>query len=154
MKSPPRFARQCLKLLVRNYEHDVLIGDFDELYKNQAHNFGHFRANLWYLSQIGIAVPSIIRNSVYWSIYMFKSYLKTSLRYITRQKTFTFINVFGMGIALGCCLLIVLFIQNEMTYDRFHEYSDSILHIPDDSGRAFRRKPATHSDAKRPPIPI
>ena len=64
MKSPPRFARQCLKLLVRNYEHEALLGDFDELYKNYSHDFGPFRANLWYWSQICKTVPVILRNSV------------------------------------------------------------------------------------------
>jgi len=129
MKILQRFARWCLKILVKKYDHEALIGDFDEIYESYVQDYGHFRANLWYWSQICRAFPAIIRNSVYWSLYMFKNYLKTTFRCISRQKTFSFINVFGMGIALGCCLLIVLFIRNELTYDSFHENSDSIYRI-------------------------
>ncbi len=129
MNNIPRFARWCLKILVKRYDHEALIGDFNEIYENYVKDFGHFRANLWYWSQICRAFPAIIRNSVYWSLYMFKNYFKTTFRYIARQKTFSFINVFGMGIALGCCLLIVLFIRNELTYDGFHKNSDSIYRI-------------------------
>ena len=129
MKILPRFARWCLKILVKRYDHEALIGDFDEIYENHVQDYGHFRANLWYWGQICRAFPAIIRNSVYWSLYMFKNYFKTTFRCIARQKTFPLINILGMGIALACCLLILLFIGNELTYDRFHENSDSIYRI-------------------------
>lgn len=136
MKNTPRFARWCLKILVKRYDHEALIGDFNEIYESYVQDNGHFRANLWYWSQICRAFPSIIRNSVYWSLYMFKNYFKTTFRCIARQKTFPLINILGMGIALGCCLLILLFIGNELTYDSFHENSDLIYRVYSKSERS------------------
>ena len=60
---------------------------------------------------------------------MFKNYFKTAFRCIARQKTFPFINILGMGIALACCLLILLFIGNELTYDSFHKDFDLIYRV-------------------------
>ncbi|MCJ7581827.1 MAG: ABC transporter permease, partial [Candidatus Aminicenantes bacterium] len=60
---------------------------------------------------------------------MFKNYFKTTFRCIARQKTFPFINILGMGIALACCLLILLFIGNELTYDSFHKDFDLIYRV-------------------------
>ena len=129
MKSPPRFARLCLKLLVRDYEHEALIGDFDELYKNYAHDFGLLRANLWYWCQICMAVPAIIRNSVFWSVFMFKNYLITALRNMKRYKGYSFINIAGLAIAMACCIVILLFVQEELSYDKFHENAKHIYRI-------------------------
>lgn len=126
---PSSFARWSLKLFIDKYEHDSLIGDFCEMYEIYAQDFGQFRARLWYWGQIIRALPAFIRNASYWSVFMFKNYLKTALRYIKRQKTFTFINIFGMGIGIACCILILLFVQNELTCDGFHENADDIYRI-------------------------
>ncbi|XWN37026.1 MAG: FtsX-like permease family protein [Balneola sp.] len=55
---------------------------------------------------------------------MFKNYLKISLRNLTKQKSYSFINIFGLSLGLTCFILISLFIHYELSYDSFHEYSD------------------------------
>ena len=60
---------------------------------------------------------------------MFKSYLKTAFRAFRRQKAYSFINVFGLAVGLGCSLLIVLWIQDEVSYDRFHEEGDQLYRV-------------------------
>jgi len=52
---------------------------------------------------------------------MFKSYLKTTLRLIRRQKMYSFINVAGLSVGLACAILILLFVRDELGFDRFHE---------------------------------
>lgn len=51
---------------------------------------------------------------------MFKSYLKIALRNMARQKTFTFINIVGVAVGMACTILITLWVQDELSYDRFH----------------------------------
>lgn len=60
---------------------------------------------------------------------MLKNYLKIALRIFIRQKGFSFINIFGLAIGIVCCLLIVLYIQDEMSYDKYHEKADQIYRV-------------------------
>jgi len=52
------------------------------------------------------------------------SYLKVALRKINRQKSYSFINITGLSAAMACALLILTFIQFELSFDRFFENSD------------------------------
>lgn len=60
---------------------------------------------------------------------MFKNYFKIALRNLLKNKAYSFINIFGLAIGIACCLLILLFIQDELSYDRFHEKADQIYRI-------------------------
>lgn len=57
---------------------------------------------------------------------MFFSYLKVALRNINKQKFYSAINIFGLAIGLAICLLILLFIKDEMSYDQHHSKADRI----------------------------
>ncbi len=57
---------------------------------------------------------------------MFKSYLKIAIRNIFKNKIYSFINVFGLAIGLACCLIIMMFVENELSYDNFHKNADNI----------------------------
>jgi len=60
---------------------------------------------------------------------MFKNYLITALRNIIRQKGYALINLAGLSIGMVSCLLILLFIQDELSYDRFHENGKNIYRM-------------------------
>ncbi len=60
---------------------------------------------------------------------MFKNSLKISFRHLKRQKGFTVINLGGLAVGLAACLLIGLYIQEELNYDRFHTKSDRIYRL-------------------------
>jgi putative ABC transport system permease protein len=60
---------------------------------------------------------------------MFKNFILTSLRSMLRHKGFSFINIAGLAIGLAACIIILLFIIDELSYDRFHEKSDRIYRI-------------------------
>ena len=57
---------------------------------------------------------------------MLKNYLKIAFRNLKKDKVHAFINVSGLAVGLACCLLIMLFVRNEWSYDRFHERSDDL----------------------------
>jgi putative ABC transport system permease protein len=60
---------------------------------------------------------------------MFKNYVKIALRNFLKHKGFSFINIFGLAIGVACCLLIVLFVLDEISYDQHHEKADQIFRV-------------------------
>jgi len=60
---------------------------------------------------------------------MLKNYLKIALRTVRHNKASAFINVLGLAVGLACCLLIVLFVQHERSYDHFHTRADRIYRV-------------------------
>ena len=64
---------------------------------------------------------------------MFKNYIKITFRNIQRNKGYALINVFGLAIGLACSIFIILWIQDELSYDRYHEKADRIYRVADES---------------------
>ncbi len=60
---------------------------------------------------------------------MFKNYLKIAWRNIKKQKTYSMINIFGLALGLACCVLMLLYVHDELGFDRFHKKSDRIFRI-------------------------
>src|ERR1700756_4359335 len=60
---------------------------------------------------------------------MFKNYLKTAFRNLAKNKGFTFINVFGLALGLATCLLIVFYVFDELSYDRYNKKADRIFRL-------------------------
>jgi putative ABC transport system permease protein len=57
------------------------------------------------------------------------NYLKIALRHIRRQLGYSFINIAGLALGMACCLLVVFFIQYELSFDRFHKDADDIYRV-------------------------
>ena len=60
---------------------------------------------------------------------MLQNYFKLAFRNIWRNKVFSFINIGGLSLGLACCMLIFLYIKDEISYDRFHEKKDRIYRV-------------------------
>jgi putative ABC transport system permease protein len=60
---------------------------------------------------------------------MLRNYLKLAFRHLLRKKTFSFINIFGLTIGLAGCVLIGLFIADELSFDTFNRKADRIARI-------------------------
>jgi len=60
---------------------------------------------------------------------MIKNYLKVAWRNLMKNKVFSFINVFGLSIGLTCCMLIALYLFNELSYDSYHKNVNSIYQL-------------------------
>lgn len=63
---------------------------------------------------------------------MFKSYLVVAFRNLLKNKIFSAINIFGLGIGLAACLLIFQFVSYELSYDRFNEKLDRTYRVTND----------------------
>src|SRR5882757_11326967 len=51
---------------------------------------------------------------------MFRTYLKSTLRHLNRNKTYTFLNIFGLAIGMAACIVILLFVFYEKSFDSMH----------------------------------
>src|SRR5215831_14400986 len=60
---------------------------------------------------------------------MLKNYFKTVWRNLTRNKGFTITNTLGLTIGITCTILIFLWVQDELTYDRFHTNYRNIYQV-------------------------
>ena len=60
---------------------------------------------------------------------MFKHLLVSTFRSLWRQKFHTLINILGFAIGLACCLFILIYINDELSYDKFHEHAGNIYRI-------------------------
>jgi len=71
---------------------------------------------------------------------MIQNFIKIALRTIKRHKGYSFINIFGLSLGMTCSLLILIWVIDELSYDRFHDNADHIYRIEQDqnySGRIY-----------------
>ena len=60
---------------------------------------------------------------------MFKNDLKVAVRNLLRHRVYSAINILGLAVGMACCILILLFVLDEVSYDRFHEKADRIYRV-------------------------
>ena len=60
---------------------------------------------------------------------MFINYLKIAIRNLRKNKGYSFINIFGLAVGIACCVLILLYIQNELSYDKYNKNYDQIYRV-------------------------
>ncbi len=80
---------------------------------------------------------------------MLKNYFKVALRNIFRQKAYAFINISGLAIGICCCLLIVSYVLDELSYDNFHPDTEQTFRIALD-----RKFPDNQFMYARSPVPM
>jgi len=82
---------------------------------------------------------------------MLKNYLKIAFRNLTKYKFISFINLFGLTVGLTCCLLILTYILNELSYDRYNRNASRIYRVT----RSFNNRDGVqslHLGAVSPPF--
>ncbi len=60
---------------------------------------------------------------------MFKNYIKIAYRNIQKNKIYSFINITGLAAGFACCLLITLWVIDELSFDKFHKNGKQIYHV-------------------------
>ncbi|MCK5147012.1 ABC transporter permease [bacterium] len=128
-KNPPRWIKWLLLLQTNQLDRYSLLDDMNLEYHDIIIARGHTYAYIWYLSSILQAVSIFTLDIFYWRIIMIKNYLKVTLRNIKKAKGYSFINIFGLAVGMACCILILAFIVDEMSFDHFHEKADNIYRV-------------------------
>ena len=89
---------------------------------------------------------------------MIKHYFKIVLRNLWRNKTYSFINIFGLTLGLVCFLLIALYVFDELTYDSFHKQSNNTYRIVETKlsaqGKETKTAAVAYKIAEQSPVAI
>jgi len=128
-KNPPLLAVWLIKHIFPDYDKIYLTEDFEEIYRDLLKEKGQIPAWCWCWGQCFTSLPRFIFHSIYWRTAMLRNYFKICLRNIFKHKFFSFVNISGLVVGLTCCVLILLWIQDEFSYDRFHENADNIYRV-------------------------
>ena len=130
---PPKYALRFLRWFCREDYLEELEGDLVELYeKCLEESPGKAKRSLWW-SVIRYFRPGFIKSmkigqySI--STAMFKNNIKIAWRSIKRQPFFTFLNTFGLAIGMAGGLLVTLFIQDELSFDRGFKDAERIHRV-------------------------
>src|SRR5438874_8489124 len=65
----------------------------------------------------------------YQSAFMFNNYFKTAFRSLRKNKTYSFLNIFGLAVGISCAALILLWIEDELTFNHNFTRRDYLYHI-------------------------
>ena len=60
---------------------------------------------------------------------MLKNYLKVGLRNLLKNRIYSFINITGLALGMACCILILLWVQDELSFDSFHKNNDRLYKV-------------------------
>ncbi|MCP4727677.1 MAG: FtsX-like permease family protein [bacterium] len=128
-KKIPALAGWIIRNILPDNDADYLNGDIEELYNLQYSSRGAIYAGLWLTVEICKSIPNFFKEAFLGRCIMIKNYLKIAVRNIRKYKTYSFINITGLAVGLACCILLVLYIYSELSFDTFHERSERIYRL-------------------------
>ncbi|MEM1134297.1 MAG: ABC transporter permease [Bacteroidota bacterium] len=132
--APPRFLLRFFRWFCHPSLHVYIEGDLLELYQERVEQLGKSKADWRFAIDVLLLFrPGIIKPlQGYHRLNhygMFKHYFKITWRSLLKQKLYSFINIGGLSIGLTCFILIFLYVQHELSYDRFLSNSNQIYRI-------------------------
>jgi predicted permease len=131
-----------LSFLTDYEEGHAASGDCGEEFAERVRAAGRFRALVWYWTQVLYALVAYARLSAIIGAAMLKNYIKITLRHIRNHKGYSLINIMGLAVGMACCILILLWVQDELSFDRFHENFDNLYAtIPELQGSKYYSNP-------------
>jgi putative ABC transport system permease protein len=145
--TPPKIPSWLLRLSAWYEDGFAAYGDVCEEYFEIQKSKGRSRARFWFWRQCLRTFPVFLIDLLYWRFIMLKNYLKVALRNIKRQKGYAFINISGLAIGMAACLMILLWVHDELNFDAYHEHADRIYRLTIDANLG------THMKAPVSPTP-
>ncbi|MFC1556165.1 ABC transporter permease [candidate division KSB1 bacterium] len=130
---PPQTAERIISLFAQYHNRPYILGDLEEDFLRKIDSNGVVFARFWYWMICLRILPGFLKNSLFWSIIMLKNYMKIAWRNFYRNKGISFINIIGLVAGITSFILIQLWINDELSYDKYHEKSGQIYRIATDS---------------------
>jgi putative ABC transport system permease protein len=145
--TPPALFLRFFRWFCHPELRNSIEGDLMELYSERLKETGKKKADIKFITDVLLLFrPGIVRPAEGYSHVnhygMFKNYFTVGIRNILKYKVFSFINVFGLAVAMSVCMLIILMLADQNRYDQFHEAKERIYRILSD-GEDFRQAYAT-----------
>lgn len=131
---PPKWAQRFVEWYCKPQLAEDLIGDLNEYFDRNVRLKGPRRAKLIYIIDAfkffrtyTVRTPKFVNLLINWI--MIGSYIKTSVRNVTRNKLFSSINIVGLAIGMSVGLLLIAFVHDLLSYDKFNEKGNRIYRI-------------------------
>lgn len=132
---PPKYFKRFFRWFCHADYHEELAGDIEEVFYDTLETNGVTAAKKTYRKEIlKLFRPSVIKE-IPWPFSnqitpaMLKNFFKISIRHFKTNLSFSLINLFGLAFGLAAALAVVLFLQDELTYEHFHSKADRIVRV-------------------------
>jgi len=139
-RHPPRIAGWLIQRIFPDREGCSILGDMIETYCYLADDKGLFWARVWFWGQCLRALPYFLIDELYWRFNMFKNYLLVTVRSLKKNSTYSLLNIIGLAVGMTAFILIALYVQYELSFDKYHENADRIYRVVREE-RAFTPAP-------------
>ena len=129
-----RAANRLLAWFCASEVYEELRGDLEESYRDRLERMSPRAARVLYVFDVLFLFRSFARRrkaaySHARGPIMLKNYFKITVRNLRKQFGYTAINIMGLAVGIACCLLIFMYVQHELSYDRYHEKADRIFRV-------------------------
>ncbi len=153
--SRPGFLRRLAYKLIEWISPDLaenVKGDLEEVYTRTLRESGRWLAE-WRFFLEAITCFKLALNAR-WRVpeYLIGASTKLSIRVLIKNKSYLFINVFGLGLGLASAMVIFLFVRTEKSYDSYHQHADNIFRVVYDLTERNEKRPWAISKGKWPEI--
>ncbi len=126
---PPRIPAWLLARISGPMSGPSIVGDYEEMYREWVDEYGSNAARIRYWAQVLKSLPMFIVNLIFGSAAMLKNYLKLAYRNIVRHKRYAFLNITGLAMGLGACLLMASYVIHELSFETMHPDRDRIYRV-------------------------
>ncbi len=135
--APPRWATRLLHFFCAPHLLEEVQGDLEERFRRDVQRVGEAAARRRYgYSVLGFLrrfafkrQPSEFKSVFFLHPDMLRNYFAIARRTLLRNPVFSLLNVVGLALGLTCCLLILLYTKDEVSFDRFQEKKDRLYRI-------------------------
>lgn len=146
---PPRWPAKFLRAIVKDEFLEEIEGDMEETFHNNVEMFSPAKAKwLYCVDTFKLLRPILLKNfkSSHSIIHfdMIRNYVIVAWRNMVKKTGYSAINIFGLGLGIACCLMIFMYVQDELSYDNYHEKGDRIYRL------THGWKPSEDKDATSP----
>lgn len=129
--SPPEWPLKLLRFFVKKEYLEEIEGDMEEVFQDNMERVSIRQARRMYaLEMLRLLRPVLIKNLIqspnFNQYSMFKNYSKTSVRSLMKNPLSSFINIFGLSVAIGICLVVYAFIDFDQRIDQFHKNKNEV----------------------------
>ncbi|GAB4052915.1 ABC transporter permease [Spirosoma litoris] len=162
--NPPRLADRLLNWLIAPHLREEVLGDVHERFARRVKQRGEARAKRrHWLDVLAYVRPEFIRRQPDQypqptNTTMLRNYLKIARRTLTRQKSYSLINVLGLALGMGCGILIFMFVNYHLSFDTFQPDADRVYRVisemPKDQDNQIGAVPAPLGQALRQDYPF
>jgi putative ABC transport system permease protein len=129
---PPQWPLKLLRFFLKKEYLEEIEGDMEEIFCDALELQQSYRKARWVyiVEALKLLRPVLMKNlssvQPLTPYPMFKNYFKTSFRSLMKNPLTAFINVFGLSVAVGICLLVYIFLEYDYSIDQFHKNKNEI----------------------------